>query len=1343
MVNESAGEDAAIERTAAPGTLAWSTAPIALHPGPNRIRVSASAASRFLGQASLVVIYTPQSAPQTPAPEIRSGFYRGRKVTYQVRNGLAIYEGDIVLGRAEELSSIPDHSQPRRSGGFRQAATIAFSAGLWPATGGVAYVPYSLSANTQTSSSAVNRINTAIGTFNQTFSGVIQWVPSTGQSARAVFDLNPSDHSGGCESNVGMTGGVQTLGGSIDCAVSVLLHEMGHAVGLWHEQSRADRDAYVNVIYSNIDKPLYYNFSQLQSNEVDLGYYDYGSIMHYFASAFSKYGLAPTLESLPAGIPFMGTEYSAGDVDAIKRLYGHAPAAVTIATNPPGGQVIVDGVTVTAPQAFNWTLNSTHTLSVPADPQTIAGQLCLFGRWTDGAGQTRTHTITVAPGSGAAFSPESAPAATVYTANFIPLYLYALSSFTSHGTATVSPAPAIAFNGQNYFENRQLVTLQAIPNSGYGFDEWYGVSLYSLTANPNALYVGSDMSSVQPHFIAAPVLKVAASVPGMPSSGLFPPLTLSVDSSPAETPANFSWTGTHTLDGTPLSASPVTSNITYTFANWSDNGGTVHSVNPPGDHSNQTITANYTATYRIVRTASPSCGGSVTSSAGQTAVNGTTASFTATPASGFTFVGWSDDLAGLPNPASYTVNDEVLATANFNVSGTTAPLAITGFSPASASVEAGSLDLVVNGTGFTDGIYAFWGNGFRSVTYQSPTQVVVHLAAGDLATAGYYDLQLDNLRSSCYVSAEADYSVTTGSAPPALTISKSHSGSFTQGQSGVVYTMAVSNAPSAGTTSGTVTVSDAVPAGLTLVSMTGAGWSCAANTCSRSDALAGGAGYPAITATFNVAADAASQLTNQATVSGGGSASATAGDPTTIVPAGGSATLSLSTAQLNFGINGTSATAPQSVLVSTTAGINWAASTTANYLALTPSGGTGTASFQVAVNPSAVPAGSPVTATVVVSAAGASNSPQSLSVVITRTAAARPFGAFDTPVNNTTVAGAIAVTGWALDGVGINNLVTDNAGNVQSPSGLQIWRSPIAGEPANNLIYVGDAIFIDGARPDVEAAYPNLPNSSRAGWGYLLLTNQLPGGGNGTFVLHAIATDTAGVSTELGTKTIVCDNAHSALPFGTIDTPAQGATVSGTQYVNYAWALTPQPGSIPADGHTLTVYIDGQPLAGHPVYNLYRSDIATLFPGFANSAGAVGYSVLDTTRFSNGLHTISWLATDSLGRQQGLGSRFFAIQNGSGSPAAPVAAPSTPVESKTIEVGELGRVELRLPGVSRGRMVAGGRTRPLPPGSTLDTKGGVFYWQLAPGFLGTYELEFDRVRVTVVVHPGREAGQRQ
>ena len=101
-------------------------------------------------------------------------------------------------------------------------------------------------------------------------------------------------------------------------------------------------------------------------------------------------------------------------------------------------------------------------------------------------------------------------------------------------------------------------------------------------------------------------------------------------------------------------------------------------------------------------------------------------------------------------------------------------------------------------------------------------------------------------------------------------------GNFSPPQTGANYTVLVSNAAAGGPTSGAVTVTEIVPAGLTLVSMSGAGWNCSSNTCTRSDALNPGSSYPPIAITGNIAADPPSQLVNEVAVSGGGSVPSTA-----------------------------------------------------------------------------------------------------------------------------------------------------------------------------------------------------------------------------------------------------------------------------------------------------------------------------------------------------------------------------------------------------------------------------------------------------------------------------------
>jgi hypothetical protein len=249
---------------------------------------------------------------------------------------------------------------------------------------------------------------------------------------------------------------------------------------------------------------------------------------------------------------------------------------------------------------------------------------------------------------------------------------------------------------------------------------------------------------------------------------------------------------------------------------------------------------------------------------------------------------------------------------------------------------------------------------------------------------------------------------------------------------------------------------------------------------------------------------------------------------------------------------------------------------------------------------------------------------------VTLPAVTPPFGHVDTPTEGTTVSGEIGFTGWALDAGGVRE--------------VRVFRNSVAGEPAGE-VFVGNADFVRGARPDVQAAFPGLPDNDAAGWGFSVLTNMLPNSGNGVFTFSLYATNYAGVSTRIGTRQLTAANAGAVRPFGTIDTPGQGAEVSGV-IVNFGWVLTNSPLGIPVDGSTIDVYVDGV-FQGHPVYNQYRSDIATLFPGLVNSNGAVGYFMIDTRLLADGLHSVVWGVRDSAGNVNGIGSRNFRVKNGS------------------------------------------------------------------------------------------------
>ena len=463
-----------------------------------------------------------------------------------------------------------------------------------------------------------------------------------------------------------------------------------------------------------------------------------------------------------------------------------------------------------------------------------------------------------------------------------------------------------------------------------------------------------------------------------------------------------------------------------------------------------------------------------------------------------------------------------------------------------------------------------------------------------------------------------------------------------------------------------------------------------------------------------------------------------------IVSSSGSPTITLSRTQMSFGYaKGGSVPGSQTLYISGTGGLlHWQATTDVSWLKLTPSVGTGSSAVKVSIDPSGLAIGTH-TGTVNVTDPGATNSPQLVDVSLTvypPGTTSPPFGEFATPLDGSTVSSSIAVTGWVLDDVEVVSVKIYNGSN-----------------------YVGDAVFVEGARTDIETAYPGYPKNYQAGWGYMLLTNFLPGGGNGTYTLKAKAIDLEGHQVTLGTKTITCDNAHAVKPFGAIDTPTQGGTASGSSFVNWGWVLTPQPNSIPTDGSTIDVFVDSINL-GHPTYNMYRADIATLFPGYVNSSGAVGQFSLDTTAYTNGIHTIYWIATDSGGDADGIGSRYFTIQNSGSSRSGSKIAGNTQwkpivsikelsnlpfnyfkpikikkgygrnIQSKIMQSGvenrlriairELEQIECHIPNVETGYLIAGNKVHPLPVGSKLYTKNGLFRWIPGPGFYGDYRLVF-------------------
>ncbi|MCX6584000.1 MAG: Ig-like domain-containing protein [Candidatus Aminicenantes bacterium] len=466
--------------------------------------------------------------------------------------------------------------------------------------------------------------------------------------------------------------------------------------------------------------------------------------------------------------------------------------------------------------------------------------------------------------------------------------------------------------------------------------------------------------------------------------------------------------------------------------------------------------------------------------------------------------------------------------------------------------------------------------------------------------------------------------------------------------------------------------------------------------------------------------------------------------------------------RFNYGyiIDSASPTGAQAMIITNVGGktLNWLAVADQSWISLDKTSGTGDAVVQISAYPSGLAAGD-YTGTIAVSDSAASNSPDLVTVNLKVKATADdlpPFGEMATPVDGATVYGSIPITGWVLDDVEVQD--------------VKLYY--------NEGSYIGQAIFVEGARSDVAAAYSYFPKYYRAGWGYMLLTNSLP---DGAYTITAIAADTGGKTITFGPKTITIDNAHSGKPFGAIDTPAQGGTISGSDFKNWGWALTPQPNMIAKDGSTIQVWIDGTYRGTLAGYNGPSGGIEALFPGLKNSGGPTGYFEFDSTAYANGLHLISWTVSDDGGNSEGIGSRFFSIYNTESAPTSydagqthanaagndssriqiptlkknynpdidarqsEIYPPEQPTQTPSyLEISELQRIEIPLCNGSgsglTGRLAtgAGADMEPLPSGSSLDTANGIFRWQPGPGFLGDYELAFtwndgngDQIKKTV------------
>jgi hypothetical protein len=224
-----------------------------------------------------------------------------REVTLDIRDGLVYWNDDIVLFSEEE------YALKKLEKGNR----ITLPYRLWP-NGVIPYVIKDGHPGVKMIIHAINHVNTYTN---------LSLIPRTTEANYVEF---VDDTPNSCSSSIGMIGGRQRINVVSACGTGATIHEIGHAAGMFHEQSRNDRDDFVDVLYQNIQTGKEHNFEKGGSSIAGVGMYDYGSIMHYGAYSFTSTN-SPTIQVKGNLFPFviMGQRYvlSDGDLQSLNAMY--------------------------------------------------------------------------------------------------------------------------------------------------------------------------------------------------------------------------------------------------------------------------------------------------------------------------------------------------------------------------------------------------------------------------------------------------------------------------------------------------------------------------------------------------------------------------------------------------------------------------------------------------------------------------------------------------------------------------------------------------------------------------------------------------------------------------------------------------------------------------------------------------------------------------------------------------------------------------------------------------------------------------------------------------------------
>lgn len=246
------------------------------------------------------------SKPRIGTALISGNTFVAKPIQYVDVNGTAVVEGDIALGSVAEVDASTDATRQMIQEGVAFGVGISGAQFRWPNC----RIPY--------------EIDPALPNQQRVTDAIAHWQAKT--NFRFVVRTTEANwvyftDAGGCWSMVGMRGGRQTISLGAGCSTGNAIHEIGHAVGLWHEQSREDRDQFVTINWQNIQSGMASQFQQHITDGDDLGAYDYGSIMHYPRTAFSANGQETITPTDPNAQIGQRTGLSPGDIAAVQAMY--------------------------------------------------------------------------------------------------------------------------------------------------------------------------------------------------------------------------------------------------------------------------------------------------------------------------------------------------------------------------------------------------------------------------------------------------------------------------------------------------------------------------------------------------------------------------------------------------------------------------------------------------------------------------------------------------------------------------------------------------------------------------------------------------------------------------------------------------------------------------------------------------------------------------------------------------------------------------------------------------------------------------------------------------------------